>query len=362
MDRASTASYVHSQSIRNDDKGNTVSGISSPCPANPESCFVKNKGELRETKSLTSTSITATHPVTSLSPSPQQESECLTVDQLIETTKILQSTGRLTPDMGRAILQYLEVLDCVAKGNIPEKYRLPGDFSLRASAKGLTPEELLNNEEFLNGLIEATTENPVAYIMVQAYLTMHDELGICNIFSKEFAQNLYACISPLSSNLIELGCGRAMLTAAIREIKSENPECKKGTLLATDKEEQTRLFKGVSSDNKTFWKKTAAQVTENYKKSYMNVIYLTSAMPPDVLKGLINQKNPLFLVHIGPLSPEIRSQFAEQQLRSVGLGIQGLDSILEERDLYIQLLALNMPEGEFRKKEAMIPARFKMAS
>ncbi len=152
-------------------------------------------------------------------------------------------------------------------------------------------------------------------------------LQLDQIYSGTFAREFVECLRPLDYLFLELGAGRAMLSAAV-----------KGTgkgIVATDKEVPSKTF----SDYKVV-KKRLVTLLEGYTEN--KPIYLVSAPTTEMFKSLCNtctkMKASMLVVVMGYKYQEI-SKMYPNSMRVLELSIP--DYFKMSPDNGVQLLAFN---------------------
>lgn len=256
---------------------------------------------------------------------------------MAEYVKVLEQKKEASTDELKLLKDYLIVLKKILDEELPDKI-----IPLHVVANICGVSNRLESPE-LGGFVLEGRLDKVAFCD-SSISWLRECLGLHEIFSKEFAANLSECLSKLFLNRIEIGAGRGMLSASLNAVG-------KKVLYVSDILPPSRTWKSIKVS-----KKSAEDVTENYKDNYMKVIYLTSQSDIGMLRNLIKSEKPLFLLQTGFTYPKQLEEF-EQTLKIVDLNIPGYSGHFTANS--VRLLAANIPEAQFQEIIGKIPEQYR---
>ncbi|RLV57878.1 hypothetical protein D5018_20235 [Parashewanella curva] len=274
--------------------------------------------------------------VTGCNPNPQHQD--LMILALIERLRLFQCNEMLPSESIDKLKQLIGCLGQISQDMIPDEFRLEFPLVTLLSLKW-SPLPDVPHGSTLDGPIEFGE----FYLNVIYFLK--NCLGLHQIFSKRFAQELLNCLKDFPNTRLEIASGRAQLSASFRSVSSK-------FIVASDKSVPTATF-----DNFPVRKFDALKLIRAYGGE--KPIYFTSEPTLELMDSLcaeaLKQQEPIIVVTIGALLKSVLSKY-KRNLVVLELNIP--DYLQLKDNAGVQLLFFNHNKDQLKSCKEKLPRRY----
>ncbi|KEQ19741.1 hypothetical protein [Endozoicomonas numazuensis] len=234
------------------------------------------------------------------------------------------------------INNYLSALELLFKGQIPET--IP-DFRELMSALDISQEFDRSPGIFCyKGPHEHSKFAELVWRLIPG------ALQVSELFSLEFATHLNQCLQAMAPNAVELGAGRGLLSASLKQAGHKK-------LTTTDLTAPQNPWPDTD-----ITQKAANRVIKDRKKKHMSHIYLSAQATVYMLCNMIESGQKCFLIQTGNPCDDFLTPF-QHKLKSIDLNIPGYSPLSSE--FKVRLLAINISTKDFLTMSKRIPEQYK---
>ena len=268
---------------------------------------------------------------------------------IIEYIKMIEATGELATENAAVIKDNLLLLKQLHDENIPRKidpfFEIAQRVNVNITTRNIVDDSGETVRKFCINAPNDQTHTGVYFACIRDWLV--GCLGLYELISQEFAENLTDCLKLLPQNMIEIGAGRGMLSAALAQAGSP-------VKLTSDIVKPARSWRQIVITAPC----KADQLVTKVAERGIHAVYLAAQPCIGAVIDIINTGIPLLVLQTGYINISKLDIYQKQhKLKLLPLSIPGYAGLTKES--CVRLLIINTSDAEADYYKGLIPAKYR---